>query len=182
MAEGATRGSDWLKPLFHIGKRRGVDQKQARTDRREVAEPLVDAHIGGDRIELRDRGGAVPRYRGFGLAQAGEHAIAAGAVGGNPGKSFSASANLPASASAEAASNCAPTPQPLILIVFPAAPAGDAGHEHNHQNEDVQTVFVEQPLHPFATDFLIDFVKNIGQALVPGACRARLYIGSAAVA
>ncbi|MGV3632893.1 MAG: hypothetical protein ACO1NY_00975, partial [Pseudorhodoplanes sp.] len=41
------------------------------------AEALIDARIGGDRIELRRGGGAVARDGRFGLAQAGEHAIAA---------------------------------------------------------------------------------------------------------
>ncbi len=84
-------------------------------------------------------------------------------------KACSASCSLPPSASAIAASNCAPALRsPLILIVFVAAPAADAGHHQHHGSENQGAIPVPDPPQALTPDFLIDFVKDIGQALVPG--------------
>src|SRR5690348_5370194 len=46
-----------------------------------------------------------------------------------------------------------------ILI---AAIAGDAENDENREHDDQKTVAIPQLFQPFAADFLINFLKNIG--------------------
>ena len=155
-----------------VSTRRSPERIAARSRK-----SLVQARIGGDRIELGDGGRTVTRDGRLGLAQSRQQAITAGAVGGNLREILLGLGEFARSGQRGCGLKlCAKLRRPLILIVFPAAPAGDTGHEGNHQNQNEQAVFVPQPSHPFATDFLIDFVKDIGQAPVPGYVFGAAYI------
>src|SRR5262249_40364935 len=87
MPEWTIVGGQRLKPLHHLRIWSCVNQQITGTNRRQILHYLAGTIIRSDCFISRDGGLSVARCELGGLAQAGEQAVARGAVFGEFGKS-----------------------------------------------------------------------------------------------
>ena len=167
MTEGAAGLGDDIEPALHVGERGLVQHQHAGAHGGEILQGRAQRDVGGEfvigldglfRLGLRELGGG---------AQARENAIAGRRLGSDFGESGFRLGVFARFAQAERGLEGGAGGGGLLgLPVFIAAPGADRGDDQDGERNEVDAVTLPQLFQPFAADFLVHFVKNIGQELL----------------
>src|SRR5690349_1663996 len=148
---------------FRIGC--AVNQQITGAHGREILDNLTDAIVCGDRIVSCDGGFAVGGREFGGFAQTRKYAIARRAVGGELGERCRCFRMLAGFRKCDRLlKRCARKRGLLRLPPLVTAPAADAYNDDDAGRNEVNAVALPQLFEPFAADFLINFMENIGHA------------------
>ena len=167
MAEGAARLGERIEPAAHVGKRRAIHQQHAGAHGREILQGRAERTIGGEIVIGLDRVSRFDLREFGGGAKARQHAIAGRRFGGDFGESGFGFGVLALLAQRQCGFECGAGGGGFLgFPIFIAAPGADPGDDQDGERDDVDAVAFPQLLQPFAPDFLVNFLKNIGHELL----------------
>ena len=161
-------GGQRFDPGLELVVSRGVDQDERRAHRGEIALHLVDAAIGRDGVVDRNSRLGILLSERSRLTHLAKHAVACRSVGGDLGERRLGFLVLTLLAEqCRGVERGAGFGGLLGFVPLITAPAADRGDEQHRQRNDQDAVAIPQLLDLLATQFLINFIENIGHEASP---------------
>jgi len=167
MAEGAPRLACWNETALHFGKLRAIHHQHASAHGGEITQSgserivcgkLVIGLHGVVRLYLSELGSS---------PQARQHAIAGRRLRSNFGQDRFGLCVLSLFAQPQCGLECGASGSGFFgLPPFISTPGSNSRDDEDGQRDDVDTITIPQLLKPFAPDFLVNFMKNIGHDLL----------------